>query len=154
MSDAVKFSSMPSVSYPNLDDYFPILRVGSPTPNMKVAFGDLFNAPIGVDLKTSKKLMSTAQDLIFNTNNQQLSVVDTNFIQVKNDTASLIVSYLQDSEEGHEVTLYMTSDVSSARVTPINARGFTSITFQNSGDTCKLLFKGGAWNVLSRNGTV
>lgn len=154
MSDAVKFSTMPSALYPELTDQFPILRPGSPNPNMKISFGDMFKVPVNVDLSTSKKLLSTAEDVIFNTNNQQLNVSETNFVQVSNNTASLIVGFLQDSQEGHEVTLYMTSDVASARVTPINARGFTSITFQNSGDTCKLLFKGGAWNVLSRNGTV
>jgi hypothetical protein len=57
---------------------------------------------------------------------------------------------LADGEEGMEKIITVAEAISNnVIVTPTNGAGFTSITFTSHGDTARLIFVGGAWNILS-----
>ena len=61
---------------------------------------------------------------------------------------------LADGTEGQRKTITMVVDGGVATLTPTNANGFTTIVFNDVGDTVDLLFISGEWVISNRGGVV
>ncbi len=59
---------------------------------------------------------------------------------------------LADGIEGQILRIVMIADLGDGTLTPANKQGFSTITFNDAGDTVTLLFVNSKWFILSNNG--
>lgn len=69
-----------------------------------------------------------------------------------NSSGGAIAATLADGADGHLMVITMIVAGSNAVVTPSNAAGFTSLTFNSVGDTATLIFSDADWMLLSSYG--
>lgn len=67
-------------------------------------------------------------------------------------TAGAIALTLADGVVGHMLNLIMIADGGDAVITPANFGNGTTLTFNDVGDSCSLMFTSGNWWILSNNG--
>jgi hypothetical protein len=66
-------------------------------------------------------------------------------------TGSATLSF-GDGVQGQEKTITMITDGGDAVLTPSSTAGFTTITFNDVGDTVRLIFLNTKWRILSNYG--
>ena len=71
---------------------------------------------------------------------------------VKLTTTGANALTLADGTDGQILTIVMITDGGDGTLTPTNKQGFTTITFNDAGDTATLLFTNSKWFILSNNG--
>lgn len=66
------------------------------------------------------------------------------------DTVSTVIQALTlaDGYDGQRLTIKMTVDAANSVITPANLLDGTTITFDDAGDSCELLFDGTNWGVI------
>lgn len=116
---------------------------GTATPAEKVDVnGNLAVSGGFVRLSQTPQSLSGSGSLVVNT---------TASITYITTTGSATLSFA-DGVQGQEKTLVMISDGGDAVLTPTSTSGFTTITFNDVGDTARLIFVNSKWNILSTNG--
>lgn len=81
--------------------------------------------------------------------------ISTDKSYVKLDSSGgAIAATLADGLDGQMLVVTMTVAGSNAVVTPANALGFNSLTFNSAGDTATLVFSGADWMLTSSYGVV
>lgn len=116
---------------------------GTATPAEKVDVnGNLAISGGFLRLSTTPQSLSGSGSLVVNTSSA-ITYITT--------TGSATLSFA-DGVQGQEKTLVMITDGGDAVLTPSSASGFTTITFNDVGDTARLIFVNSAWNILSTNG--
>lgn len=78
--------------------------------------------------------------------------VTANISHLVNATGSDIGVTLAAGTSGMEKTLVATSLVTNNMIVTLTGEGFTTLTFNNTGDTAKLLYTNSKWFVLSLHG--
>lgn len=71
---------------------------------------------------------------------------------VKLTTTGANALTLADGTDGQILTIVMIADGGDGTLTPTNKQGFSTITFNDAGDTATLLFTNSKWFILSNNG--
>ena len=71
---------------------------------------------------------------------------------VKLTTTGANALTLADGTDGQIITIAMVTDGGDGTLTPTNKQGFTTVTFNDAGDTCTLLFTNSKWFILANNG--
>lgn len=72
-----------------------------------------------------------------------------NYINTSAAAGSPVAFSLADGSQGQEMTAIMIADDGDAVLTPLNRNGFATITFNDVGDTARILFANGKWNIVS-----
>jgi hypothetical protein len=80
--------------------------------------------------------------------------VTANISHLSNATGSDANVTLAAGTEGMEKTLVATSLATNAVIVTLTGEGFTTLTFNSTGDTAKLLFTTSKWFVLSLDGSI
>lgn len=80
-------------------------------------------------------------------------------VNVTTDTTYIVTTganalTLADGAQGQEKTITMITDGGDGTLTPTNASGFTTITFNDVGDTVKLKFLNSKWCIIGSHGVV
>lgn len=114
---------------------------GTPAEKVDVA-GNLAISDGFLRLSATPQSLSGSGSLVVNT---------TAAITYITTTGSATLSF-GDGVQGQEKTLVMIVDGGDAVLTPTSASGFTTITFNDVGDTARLIFVNSKWNILSTNG--
>lgn len=94
------------------------------------------------------RLSSTPQSL---SGNGSLVVNTTAAVTYLTTTGAATLSF-NDGVQGQEKTITMIADAGDAVLTPTSAAGFTTITFNDVGDTVRLIFLNTKWRILSNYG--
>ena len=79
----------------------------------------------------------------------------SNIVLLKKTSIGVKAVTLADGKEGQEMRILMTQHTASGAsvVTPTNLNGGATLSFDAVGETATLFFYGGAWNIISLNGT-
>lgn len=96
------------------------------------------------------RLSSTPQSL---SGNGSLVVNTTAAITYLTTTGAATLTF-SDGVQGQEKTITMITDAGDAVLTPTSTAGFTTITFNDVGDTVRLIFLNTKWRILSVYGAV
>lgn len=78
--------------------------------------------------------------------------VTSNVSHLANSTGADVTVTLAAGTSGMEKTLVATSLLTNAAIVTLTGEGFTTLTFNTTGDTAKLLYTNSKWFVLSLNG--
>jgi hypothetical protein len=78
--------------------------------------------------------------------------VTANISHLANSTGADAALTLAAGTSGMEKTLVATSLLTNAAIVTLTGEGFTTLTFNTTGDTAKLLYTNSKWFVLSLNG--
>jgi hypothetical protein len=71
---------------------------------------------------------------------------------VKLTTTGANALTLADGVDGQVITIAMIVDGGDGTLTPANKQGFSTVTFNDAGDVCTLLFTNSKWFVLANFG--
>jgi hypothetical protein len=117
--------------------------VGTSTPTEKLdVFGNLAITNGYLRLSATPQSLSGTGSLVVNTS-AAVTYITT--------TGSATLSF-GDGVQGQEKTLTMITDGGDAVLTPSSTAGFTTITFNDVGDTVRLIFLNTKWRILSNYG--
>jgi hypothetical protein len=117
--------------------------VGTSTPTEKLdVYGNLAITNGYLRLSSTPQSLSGTGSLVVNT---------TAAVTYITTTGSATLSF-GDGVQGQEKTLTMITDGGDAVLTPSSTAGFTTITFNDVGDTVRLIFLNTKWRILSNYG--
>lgn len=117
--------------------------VGTSTPAEKLdVAGNLAISNGFLRLSSTPQSLSGSGSLVVNT---------TAAVTYITTTGSATLSF-GDGVQGQEKTLTMITDGGDAVLTPSSTSGFTTVTFNDVGDTARLIFLNNKWCVLSSYG--
>jgi len=117
--------------------------VGTPTPTEKLdVYGNLAITNGYLRLSSTPQSLSGSGSLVVNTSTAVTYITTT---------GSATLSF-GDGVQGQEKTLTMITDGGDAVLSPSNTAGFTTITFNDVGDTVRLIFLNTKWRILSNYG--
>ena len=117
--------------------------VGTSTPTEKLdVYGNLAITNGYLRLSATPQSLSGSGSLVVNT---------TAAVTYITTTGSATLSF-GDGVQGQEKTLTMITDGGDAVLTPSSTAGFTTITFNDVGDTVRLIFLNTKWHILSNYG--
>jgi hypothetical protein len=117
--------------------------LGTSTPTEKLdVYGNLAITNGYLRLSSTPQSLSGSGSLVVNT---------TAAVTYITTTGSATLS-LGDGVQGQEKTLTMITDAGDAVLTPSSTAGFTTITFNDVGDTVRLIFLNTKWRILSNYG--
>ena len=117
--------------------------VGTSTPTEKLdVYGNLAITNGYLRLSSTPQSLSGSGSLVVNT---------TAAVTYVTTTGSTTLSF-GDGVQGQEKTITMITDGGDAVLTPSSTAGFTTITFNDVGDTVRLIFLNTKWRILSNYG--
>jgi hypothetical protein len=117
--------------------------LGTSTPTEKLdVYGNLAITNGYLRLSSTPQSLSGSGSLVVNTS-AAVTYVTT--------TGSATLSF-SDGVQGQEKTITMITDGGDAVLTPSSTAGFTTITFNDVGDTVRLIFLNTKWRILSNYG--
>jgi hypothetical protein len=117
--------------------------LGTSTPTEKLdVYGNLAITNGYLRLSSTPQSLSGSGSLVVNTS-AAVTYVTT--------TGSATLSF-GDGVQGQEKTITMITDGGDAVLTPSSTAGFTTITFNDVGDTVRLIFLNTKWRILSNYG--
>jgi len=117
--------------------------VGTSTPTEKLdVYGNLAITNGYLRLSSTPQSLSGSGSLVVNT---------TAAVTYVTTTGSATLSF-GDGVQGQEKTITMITDGGDAVLTPSSTAGFTTITFNDVGDTVRLIFLNTKWRILSNYG--
>ena len=117
--------------------------VGTSTPTEKLdVYGNLAITNGYLRLSSTPQSLSGTGSLVVNT---------TAAVTYITTTGAATLSF-NDGVQGQEKTLTMITDGGDAVLTPTSTAGFTTITFNDVGDTVRLIFLNTKWRILSNYG--
>jgi hypothetical protein len=117
--------------------------VGTSTPTEKLdVYGNLAITNGYLRLSSTPQSLSGSGSLVVNT---------TAAVTYITTTGAATLSF-GDGVQGQEKTLTMITDGGDAVLTPSSTAGFTTITFNDVGDTVRLIFLNTKWRILSNYG--
>jgi hypothetical protein len=117
--------------------------VGTSTPTEKLdVYGNLAITNGYLRLSSTPQALTGSGSLVVNT---------TAAVTYVTTTGSATLS-LGDGVQGQEKTITMITDGGDAVLTPSSTAGFTTITFNDVGDTVRLIFLNTKWRILSNYG--
>tara|TARA_R110000764_G_scaffold155099_1_gene242932 strand:- start:2675 stop:3124 length:450 start_codon:yes stop_codon:yes gene_type:complete len=122
-----------------------IIQVRQDTTNADLVDAVSINADKSVRLKGF--LASTVNSV---TSGGALAILELN--NEINTTAGAIALTLADGVTGQMLNLIMVADGGDAVITPANFGNGTTLTLNDVGDSCSLIFTSGNWWVQSNNG--
>jgi hypothetical protein len=115
--------------------------IGTDTPDEKLDVnGNLAITGGFLRLATTPQSLSGSGSLVVNTS------AAVTYITTVGGSATLSFA---DGVQGQEKTLVMIGDAGDAVLSPSSPSGFTTITFNDVGDTARLIFLNSKWNILS-----
>ena len=116
---------------------------GTSTPTEKLdVYGNLAITNGYLRLSSTPQSLSGSGSLVVNT---------TAAVTYVTTTGSATLSF-GDGVQGQEKTITMITDGGDAVLTPSSTAGFTTITFNDVGDTVRLIFLNTKWRILSNYG--
>jgi hypothetical protein len=116
---------------------------GTSTPTEKLdVYGNLAITNGYLRLSSTPQSLSGSGSLVVNT---------TAAVTYITTTGSATLSF-SDGVQGQEKTITMIADGGDAVLTPSSTAGFTTITFNDVGDTVRLIFLNTKWRILSNYG--
>lgn len=116
---------------------------GTSTPTEKLdVYGNLAITNGYLRLSSTPQSLSGSGSLVVNT---------TAAVTYITTTGAATLSF-NDGVQGQEKTLTMITDAGDAVLTPSSTAGFTTITFNDVGDTVRLIFLNTKWRILSNYG--
>ena len=116
---------------------------GTSTPTEKLdVYGNLAITNGYLRLSSTPQSLSGSGSLVVNT---------TAAVTYVTTTGSATLSF-GDGVQGQEKTITMITDGGDAVLTPSSTAGFTTITFNDVGDTTRLIFLNSKWRILSNYG--
>ena len=116
---------------------------GTSTPTEKLdVYGNLAITNGYLRLSSTPQSLSGSGSLVVNT---------TAAVTYITTTGAATLSF-NDGVQGQEKTLTMITDAGDAVLTPSSTAGFTTITFNDVGDTVRLIFLNTKWCILSNYG--
>lgn len=116
---------------------------GTSTPTEKLdVYGNLAITNGYLRLSSTPQSLSGSGSLVVNT---------TAAVTYITTTGAATLSF-SDGVQGQEKTLTMITDAGDAVLTPSSTAGFTTITFNDVGDTVRLIFLNTKWRILSNYG--
>jgi len=117
--------------------------VGTSTPLEKLdVYGNLAISNGYLRLSSTPQALTGSGSLVVNT---------TAAVTYISTTGAATLSF-GDGVQGQEKTLTMIADSGDAVLTPSSPAGFTTITFNDVGDTVRLIFLNSKWRILSNYG--
>jgi hypothetical protein len=117
--------------------------LGTSTPTEKLdVYGNLAITNGYLRLSSTPQSLSGSGSLVVNT---------TAAVTYVTTTGSATLSF-SDGVQGQEKTITMITDGGDAVLTPSSTAGFTTITFNDVGDTVRLIFLNTKWRILSNYG--
>jgi hypothetical protein len=117
--------------------------LGTSTPTEKLdVYGNLAITNGYLRLSSTPQSLSGSGSLVVNT---------TAAVTYVTTTGSATLSF-GDGVQGQEKTITMITDGGDAVLTPSSTAGFTTITFNDVGDTVRLIFLNTKWSILSNYG--
>lgn len=117
--------------------------LGTSTPTEKLdVYGNLAITNGYLRLSSTPQSLSGSSSLVVNT---------TSAVTYVTTTGSATLSF-GDGVQGQEKTITMITDGGDAVLTPSSTAGFTTITFNDVGDTVRLIFLNTKWRILSNYG--
>jgi hypothetical protein len=117
--------------------------LGTSTPTEKLdVYGNLAITNGYLRLSSTPQSLSGSGSLVVNT---------TAAVTYVTTTGSATLSF-GDGVQGQEKTITMITDGGDAVLTPSSTAGFTTITFNDVGDTVRLIFLNTKWRILSNYG--
>lgn len=117
--------------------------LGTSTPTEKLdVYGNLAITNGYLRLSSTPQSLSGSGSLVVNT---------TAAVTYVTTTGSATLSF-GDGVQGQEKTITMITDGGDAVLTPSSTAGFTTITFNDVGDTARLIFLNSKWRILSNYG--
>jgi hypothetical protein len=115
--------------------------IGTDTPDEKLDVnGNLAITGGFFRLATTPQSLSGSGSLVVNTTSA------VTYVSTVGGSATLSFG---DGVQGQEKTLTMIADAGDAVLAPSSTVGFTNITFNDVGDTVRLIFLNSAWRILS-----
>lgn len=127
-------------------DLFHVVDDPSGTPiNKKVAAENVFN-----NIPSWLGLKATSQSITGDGSTSTAIDVDTPITEV-NATSVAAPCSLADGANGQIKTIInvSTSGSNNVTITPVNLRGYTTITLNAPGETVTLIFKNSNWNIIA-----
>jgi len=117
---------------------------GNPV-NKKISVANFFNnVPTFIALDDTVHVVDTTTEAVNVTSS--ISHIDTS------TAGGAHAGALADGTNGQIKIITMIADGGDSVVTPANANGFSTITFNDVGDTATCIFTGSKWNILSSHG--
>lgn len=117
---------------------------GNPV-NKKVSVANFFNnIPTYIALDDTVHVVDTTSEAV--SASSSITHIDTT------TAGGAHAGALADGTNGQIKILTMISDGGDSVVTPTNASGFTTVTFNDVGDTATLLFTNSKWHLISHYG--
>lgn len=127
-------------------DLFHVVDDPSGTPiNKKVAAEDVFN-----NIPSWLGLKATSQSITGDGSTSTAINLTTPITEV-NATSAAAPCSLADGANGQIKTIInvSTSGSNNVTITPVNLRGYTTITLNAPGETVTLIFKNSNWNIIA-----
>lgn len=100
------------------------------------------------DLKANRLYLTTSQ-----TETRTSGILYAVSANVLLETTGVSALTLADGEQGQRLFIVMTVDNGDVVITPSNAAGFTTMTFDTVGDSTELIFNNGKWASVNRSVT-
>ena len=117
---------------------------GNPV-NKKISVANFFNnVPTFIALDDTVHVVDTTTEAVNVTSS--ISHIDTA------TAGGAHAGALANGTNGQIKIITMIADGGNSVVTPANANGFSTITFNDVGDTATCIFTGSKWNILSSHG--
>ena len=131
-------------------DLFHIVDDPTGTPiNKKVSAASIFN-----NIPTWLGLKQTSQTITTDGSSQIAADLNTAITEVNATSAAGTITLANGADGQIKMFLNTSSSGSfAATITPSNLRGHTSVVLSGEGKTATLMFKSGAWFVISNTGT-
>ena len=117
---------------------------GNPV-NKKISVANVFNnIPTYIALDDTVHVVDTTTEAVNVT--ASISHIDTS------TAGGAHAGALADGTNGQIKIMVMIADGGYSVVTPANANGFSTLTFNDVGDTATCIFTGNKWNIISTHG--
>lgn len=118
--------------------------IGTDTPDEKLDVnGNLAITGGFLRLNSTPQSLSGSGSLVVNTS------AAVTYVSTVGGSATLSFA---DGVQGQEKTVVMIADAGDAVLSPASPSGFTTITFNDVGDTARLIFLNSKWHILSSYG--